>query len=108
MAAYVLQCHAVTQRPEEKARPRTLSDIQIGSLIAQTGCLALALVIGSVAGGILLDRALGTRPMFTLLLVLGSAPLTMFVLYRFAMRTVGKPQNDGPTGVKGSHVDDDE
>jgi F0F1-type ATP synthase assembly protein I len=95
------------QEPSRSSKPRALSDAQIAGLFAQSGCLVFGIVLGAVVGGILLDRLLNTRPLFTLLLVLGSAPLTLFFLYRFAMRTLAKAPPSPAAPGKISNVDDD-
>jgi F0F1-type ATP synthase assembly protein I len=60
----------------------------------QVGCL-LIVAIGLALGlGLLLDRLLGTRPLFLVLLLLGSIPLNLWILYRFTLykaRTLQAP-----------------
>jgi len=64
----------------------------------------IVVVLAMVLAGISLDRWLNTRPWLTLLFVLGSAPLTMFFLYRSVMRTLAKlPQ---PPANPGKNLDD--
>jgi hypothetical protein len=54
----------------------------------EVGCLTLIIVILSVFGGIWLDRVLGTKPLFTISLVLLSAPLSLVLTYWIAKRAV--------------------
>jgi hypothetical protein len=89
----------------EKPRSRALSSSQIASLVAQTGCLTFAAIFAFLGAGIGLDRLLHTRPLFTLLLVMGSMPLTLYALYRITVRAVAKTLPPPPAGVKG--IDDD-
>jgi F0F1-type ATP synthase assembly protein I len=96
------------QNPKDNPRWRAMSDSQIAGLMAQTGCLMLAAVIASVLAGIWLDRTLQTRPLFTLLLVLGGSPIMLFVQYRLAKNAVAKAQEGLPAASKETHVDDDE
>jgi F0F1-type ATP synthase assembly protein I len=96
------------QDPGLNPPPRVLTDTQVAGLIAQSGCLVFGVVLVMVIAGIWLDRALGTRPLFTLVLVLGSAPITVYALFRFAMRAVSKSARVPPTEGKRSDVDDDE
>jgi F0F1-type ATP synthase assembly protein I len=99
----------VTQNPEETQRPRMLSDAEIFGLLAQTGCFVFLAVIASVLAGIWLDRVLNTRPLFTLLLVLGGSPFTLYALYRFALRAAARTRQNPPrSAAKGTRVDDDE
>jgi predicted MFS family arabinose efflux permease len=52
----------------------------------EVGCITLAIVIASVFGGIWLDRVLGTRPLFTVGLVVLSAPLSLALTFWIARR----------------------
>ena len=56
----------------------------------EVGCLTIVIVVVAIAGGLLLDRLLGTKPLFTILLVLGSAPLSLFLTFKLAMRQIRK------------------
>lgn len=62
------------------------------SVVGQIGGLTVAVIVVALGAGILLDRTLGTRPLFTLLLMLGSFPVTYFIIYRIALNAVGKIQ----------------
>jgi F0F1-type ATP synthase assembly protein I len=66
------------------------------SVLAQVGLLSLAIVIGALIAGIALDRVLGTRPLFTVLLMLASFPALMYGIYRVAMRAVARIQPTRP------------
>jgi F0F1-type ATP synthase assembly protein I len=56
--------------------------------MAQSGCLVVAVILLAVAAGIWLDRELGTRPVIMLVLVMGSVPVTLFLLYRMATQAI--------------------
>jgi hypothetical protein len=56
--------------------------------MAQSGCLVVIVILLAVAAGIWLDRELGTRPVITLVLVLGSVPVALFLLYRMARQAI--------------------
>ena len=62
----------------------------------EVGCLTLLIVIGSVFGGIWLDRLLGTKPFFTVGLVLLSAPVSLVLTFWVAKRAT---QDLGPPPV---------
>ncbi len=65
----------------------------------EVGCVTLTIVLGAVFGGIWLDRVLGTRPLFTIGLVLISTPLSLFLTFWIAKRAV-KDLQAPPTAVK--------
>lgn len=51
----------------------------------QVGCVLVIIAGGSVVAGLLLDRLLGTRTLFTFLLLLGSIPLNLWAIYRYTL-----------------------
>lgn len=54
------------------------------------GFLVLAIVLGILLVGLALDRTLGTRPLFTIGLMVLSAPVSIWVMYRVAMNVISK------------------
>jgi F0F1-type ATP synthase assembly protein I len=54
-------------------------------VIGQVGCLTLVVVLASVFGGIWLDKIFGTKPVFTLVLLIAGIPLSV-VLMLYASR----------------------
>ena len=57
-------------------------------------------------GGVCL---LDTKPLFTIILIVGSFPISMYVIYRVALGAVGtiKPAPSRPRGQKEMRSDDD-
>ncbi len=58
------------------------------SVGAEVGCATLIIVFAALFVGIGLDKLLGTKPVFIILFTLGSAPLSIFITYKLAMRAV--------------------
>lgn len=56
------------------------------SVGGQVACLNLIVIFLSLFIGIWLDRLLGTKPAFTLILVIGSIPLSLVLTYFLAKR----------------------
>ncbi len=54
--------------------------------------MTVVIVFGSLLAGIWLDRWLGTRPLFTIGLLLGSVPVTIFIMFWLVKRAVAKIQ----------------
>ncbi len=48
----------------------------------------MAIVLASVLGGMWLDKLLGTKLIVTFLLVIVSAPLSLFLTFKIAMRSM--------------------
>jgi hypothetical protein len=56
------------------------------SLLAQVGCFTVLIVAVAIAGGLWLDGQFDTKPLFTVLFVLGSVPITFYFLIRTVVR----------------------
>ena len=70
--------------------------INIMSLVAgvmgQVGCLNIVIVGVGLGVGILLDRLLGTKAIFTVLLTVGSVPVALYLTVRVAMTASARVQ----------------
>jgi hypothetical protein len=76
---------------------------RIAGLVGQIGCVTgfAAIIIIAVAFGIgrLLDNWLGTEGIFTVLFLLGSFPITLYVIVRIslmALKRVQPPETTAP------------
>jgi len=78
------------------------------ALGGQIGCITLVLVLAGAFGGIWLDNLLGTKPLLTILLVLGAAPLSLFLTYKMAVRAVNKVNLPAPQNAKTETLKEDE
>jgi hypothetical protein len=99
-----------SDKPAQKPSPGS-NTMRFAGLGAQVGCLTLIIVLLSVFGGIWLDRVLGTKPTFTVILVLGSAPLSLVLTFWMAMRTIKDINPQPPSGgviIKRKEDDDSE
>lgn len=52
---------------------------------AQIGCLTVVIILLALGAGIWLDSRLGTKPWFTLGLVLASIPVSLYMVVRMAL-----------------------
>ena len=59
-------------------------------MIGQVGCLTLVIILASVFGGLWLDKMFGTKPVFTLVLLLVGVPISVFVMLVVARRTLDR------------------
>jgi ABC-type transport system involved in cytochrome c biogenesis permease subunit len=75
---------------EEKrnTRPPEIPVSKFASIGAEVGCLTVLIVLAAVFGGIWLDKLLGTKPVLTILFVVGSAPLSIGITMWLALREV--------------------
>ncbi len=52
---------------------------------AEVGCLLIVTIGAAIGLGLLLDNLLGTGHLFILLLMLGSIPLNLWMIYRYTL-----------------------
>lgn len=79
-------------------------------VLAQIGLLTLGIVLVGLFGGLALDRLLNTRPLFTVLLLVGSFPVSLYIIYRVALNAVAKVNSAPPAQPRvkeENHRDDD-
>lgn len=78
----------MTPNGDEKKRIESFAsaNMTMASVAGQVGCVTLLSVFGAVFIGLYLDRLFGTRPVILIILVLGSAPLALFLTYHIALR----------------------
>ncbi len=60
------------------------------ALIAQVGCLTLVIILASLLGGLWLDSTFGTKPLFTLILLVAGTPLSVIAMLFISRRAVAK------------------
>jgi F0F1-type ATP synthase assembly protein I len=94
-----------TQPSEPPKKPQSGPNLAIYTIGGQIGCATLIIVFAALFAGIWLDKIFGTKPVFTLILILGSAPLSLFITYRLAMRavrniTLNEPATNQPNQVE--------
>lgn len=93
-----------TESPGSSNRKQYILNLTMAALVGQVGCLTLVIVLGAVFGGLYLDQQFGSRPWFTLGLVLGSIPISLAVMFfvsRAAIRrikTQSNPQEEQKVG----------
>lgn len=59
--------------------------VALASAVSQVGCVTVVVILGALVAGLALDNALDTQPIFTLLLVIGSIPVSLYLLVRIAL-----------------------
>jgi F0F1-type ATP synthase assembly protein I len=57
-------------------------NMTMASLAGQVGCLTLVVIFAALFTGLWLDRYLDTKPLFTIVILLGSVPVTLFLMFR--------------------------
>ncbi len=94
--------------PEPSKKNQMVSNLALFSVGGQVGCASLVIILLAVFAGIALDKLLGTKPLFTIGLTLGSAPLSLFISYKLAMRAVKDINPQVPELKQGAPVEEEE
>ncbi len=81
---------AAMNQPEKDSKSRLQANANLSAmgLAGQIGCVVPVIILSAVLGGVWLDRTFGTNHVFTLLLLLGSLPLSIYLTFQMAMRAV--------------------
>ncbi len=64
----------------------------LGSAMTQVGCGTVVVILGALAVGLWIDHQFGTRPWATLILILGSIPLSLLIVGRIAWQAAKQAQ----------------
>ncbi len=54
-------------------------------VVGQVGCLTLAIILVAVLAGLWLDNQFHTRPLFALVFLMASVPLTLYLMFRVVL-----------------------
>jgi F0F1-type ATP synthase assembly protein I len=86
---------------ETDKNPRNIVNTLLIVMVGQVGCLSLVIILASVLGGIWLDKTFGTKPIFTLVLLLAGVPLSVFLMLYVARKTIAKIKSQSDTKKNG-------
>ena len=70
--------------PDKDRAERALTMALVG-VIGQVGCLTLLIISVALIAGLWLDNQFQTRPLFALIFVLASVPLTIYLMFRVVL-----------------------
>lgn len=73
--------------PDKPGIPASVGK-RAAALGGQIGFTTLFIILGALFGGLWLDNQFGTKPLITLLIVLGTVPVSLFLTYRMARQAV--------------------
>lgn len=75
--------------PSEQ-KGRSILNTLLIVMIGQVGCLTLVIILASVFGGLWLDKTFGTKPVFTLAMLVAGIPVSVLVMLSVARRTLAR------------------
>ena len=70
--------------------PRNILNTLLIVLVGQVGCLTIVIVLASVFGGLWLDSTFGTKPLFTLILLVAGIPISVLLMIFISRRTLAR------------------
>ena len=76
-----------SNRPEGVAK-----NLALAAMMSQIGCVTVVIVVGALLGGLWVDSLFNTRPLFTVLFLLLSIPVSLYSLVRVALSTAAQFQ----------------
>jgi signal transduction histidine kinase len=72
------------QTPAKDRAEQALMIALVG-VVGQVGCLTLVIILVALLAGLWLDNQLQTRPLFALVFVLASVPVTLYLMFRIVL-----------------------
>lgn len=73
---------------DKKTQAQRSANLAAAGLAGQIGCVVPVIILASVLLGLWLDKTFGTGKIITLVMVLGSLPVSIYLTFRLAMRAV--------------------
>lgn len=78
-------------RPSKKENPRQVAlNMTLTIVAGSVGCLTLVIVLAAVFIGLMLDARFQSKPTFTLILVLGSVPISLVLMFAIVRAAVAR------------------
>ena len=88
-------------------RQQMVFGMALASAVSQIGCVTLVIILGALVAGLWLDKSLDTKPLFTIVLMLASVPVSLYLLVRIALSAAAQvtPPPKPPKEEKANHQD---
>ena len=75
----------MTQQGNQKKDGRYALNLTIIGVFGQVGFLTLFIIVLALLGGLWLDKTFDTKPLFTVVLMIASVPLSLVLMYKVVM-----------------------
>jgi F0F1-type ATP synthase assembly protein I len=76
--------------PSQKDRGLRAFNLTLAAVAGQVGCITLVIILVALFVGLWLDNQLNTRPLFTLILMMGSVPVTLVIMFWVVRKTTAR------------------
>ncbi len=91
--------------PDKALALRALQMALLG-VIGQVGCLTLVIILVALVAGLWLDNQFQTRPLITIILVIVSMPITIFLMFRVILSFAPRIQNLSGKTIRSSEEEE--
>ena len=65
---------------QENDRRQKAYNLTLAAVASQVGCMTIVIIFGALIGGLWLDKTFATKKLFTILLMLASMPVTLYLM----------------------------
>jgi F0F1-type ATP synthase assembly protein I len=69
-----------------------VKNLALAGVMSQVGCVTVVIIVGALLVGLWLDSRFNTRPVLTILFLIGSIPVSLYSLVRIALSTAAQFQ----------------
>jgi len=73
---------------DRKVTPDYVRNLALASMASQAGCLSVILIFLALFAGLFLDARLDTHPIFTIVLIVISIPVSLLAMIRLMLSSV--------------------
>jgi F0F1-type ATP synthase assembly protein I len=91
--------------PTKRDRKQYWINMTLAIVAGQVGCLTLVIILAAVLAGLWLDNTYGTKPTFTIGLLLASIPVSVVVMFFVVRTAVAKIKTGAAPGNKAGQED---
>ncbi len=88
--------------PEQRQQANNTFNMTLAAVVGQVGCITPIILLGALFAGLWLDRQFETRPLFTILFIIGSAPVSVVILYRIVRSAMDRIKSPVSNSAKTS------
>ncbi len=88
---------------QDKDRQQKTYNLILAAVASQVGCLTLVIIFGALIAGLWLDRTFGSKPFFTMLFMIASMPVTLYVMFKVAQSATSRMK---PVIEKKNHINE--
>jgi hypothetical protein len=89
-----------------KDRLQQAYNLTLASVAGQVGCLTLLVIIAALFAGLWLDKTFNSKPLFTLVLMIASVPVTLVLMFKIVSAATKRIKPDQPRKLADQTVEE--